>query len=99
MNVQPGFEELSKVVSEIARRYGIRRVILFGSRARGTSGPDSDYDFCITPSEGSSLLEMGGFLIDAEEELGCDVDVVSDRNLDPGLARRILKDGRLLYEA
>lgn len=42
---------------------------------------------------------MGGFLIDAEEELGCDVDVVSDRNLDPGLARRILKDGRLLYEA
>lgn len=98
MDIQPGFEELSAIVSEIARRYDIRRVILFGSRARGTSGPDSDYDFCITPSEGSSIFDMGGFLIDAEEELGCDVDVVSDRNLGPGLAGRILRDGRLLYE-
>ncbi|MBQ8180066.1 MAG: nucleotidyltransferase domain-containing protein [Candidatus Methanomethylophilaceae archaeon] len=99
MDAQPGFEELSAMVSGIARRYGIRRVILFGSRARGDSGPGSDYDFCITPSEGTSVFEMGGFLTDMEEELGCGVDVVSDRNLDPGLAGRILRDGRLLYEA
>ena len=67
MDIQPGFEELSSIVSEIARRYGIRRVILFGSRARGISDPDSDYDFCITPSEDSSIFDMGGFLIDVEE--------------------------------
>lgn len=85
-------------MSGIALGYGIRRVILFGSRARDTSGPDSDYDFCVTPPEGSSMFELGGFLIDAEEKLGCDADVVSDRNLGPDLADRILRDGRLLYE-
>ena len=90
MDVQPGFEELNAIVSKIERRYGIRHVILFGSRARGISDPDSDYDFCITPSEDSSIFDMGGFLID--------VDVVSDRNLGPGLVGRVLRDWRLLYE-
>ena len=65
MDVQPGFEELNAIVSKIERRYGIRHVILFGSRARGISNPDSD--FCITPSEDSSIFVMGGFLIDVEE--------------------------------
>ena len=35
----------------------------------------------MASSEGFSLYDMGGFLYDAEEELGC--DVVSDRNLGP----------------
>lgn len=43
------FEELCRIVGAIAAAYGMRRVYLFGSRARGDSTADSDYDFFVVP--------------------------------------------------
>ncbi|MBR6204704.1 MAG: nucleotidyltransferase domain-containing protein [Candidatus Methanomethylophilaceae archaeon] len=38
------FEELCQIVGDIAARYGMIRVYLFGSRARGDNSEGSDYD-------------------------------------------------------
>lgn len=38
-------EELRRTVGPIAESHGMRRVYLFGSRARGDHREDSDYDF------------------------------------------------------
>ena len=52
------FEELCQIVGAIAAEYGILRVYLFGSRARGDNRPDSDYDFCVKTPKGMGLFKM-----------------------------------------
>lgn len=41
-------DEMTKIIVEVADP---EKVILFGSRARGTAGPHSDYDFLIVVSQ------------------------------------------------
>lgn len=96
---EPDFDELCHIVGGIAHKYGILRVYLFGSRARGTAGPGSDYDLCVLLGKDASLLDMGGFLMDCRDELGHDVDVVSETAVRPALYNAIHRDRRLLYEA
>src|ERR1035441_8271010 len=54
-----------QAIAEITRRlvdyYHPERIYLFGSAARGDSGPDSDLDFCVVlPDEaGESLYPPG----------------------------------------
>lgn len=40
--------QLQAVVAPLASQYGVERMYLFGSRARGDHRPDSDYDFLIS---------------------------------------------------
>jgi predicted nucleotidyltransferase len=39
--------QIDKMVERIVRRFGPERIILFGSRARGTAGPGSDVDLLV----------------------------------------------------
>jgi predicted nucleotidyltransferase len=39
--------EIQKLIRPIAQRYGVERVLLFGSYARGEANPDSDVDLRI----------------------------------------------------
>ena len=88
------FEELCQIVGAIAAEYGILRVYLFGSRARGDNRPDSDYDFCVKTPKG-----MGLFKMKLEEALGTGIDIVCEESLREDFSRSISKDMRLLYEA
>jgi len=72
------FEELQRTVAPIAKKHGILRVYLFGSRACGDNREDSDYDFCILAPDGYGLFAIGSFLSDLEDALGGDVDIVSE---------------------
>jgi uncharacterized protein len=51
--------------------YGERleRVVLFGSRARGDAGPDSDYDFAVFLRDSGSLWEERGPLAEIETRI------------------------------
>jgi predicted nucleotidyltransferase len=42
MVIIPGVDVDERRLAEICDRYGIAELQIFGSRARGTSGPDSD---------------------------------------------------------
>lgn len=93
------FDELCRVVGDIAAEYGMIRVYLFGSRARGDNRPDSDYDFCVVAPEGMGLFRMGGFYGKLEEALGAEVDIVSERAISGDFSREVLRDRKLVYEA
>lgn len=40
-------EEINKIVDNITKEIQPRKLVLFGSRAGGAPGPDSDVDLCI----------------------------------------------------
>ncbi len=92
-------EELCQIVRPIAARYGMIRVYLFGSRARGDNTADSDYDFCILTPDDYGLFEVGGFYADLRDALGREIDVVCEESLRDDFSKKVLKDRRLLYEA
>jgi predicted nucleotidyltransferase len=58
------------MVRRIVRRFRPEKVILFGSHARGTAGPDSDVDLLVVmPVEGSKrekAIEIGVELHDSD---------------------------------
>ncbi len=91
-------EELKTLIAPIAEKYGVERVYLFGSRARGDNTSESDYDFCIVPDKGMSLIKLSGFLLDLKESLDSEVDIVCEDSIDPEFLRSISEDRRILYE-
>jgi len=68
-------------IQELARRYQISNVRIFGSLARGDSGPDSDVDFLVDLPETASLFDLAGFRRELRAILGVEVDVVSRKAL------------------
>lgn len=82
-------------IRAFARKNGIRRVVLFGSRARGTHSPRSDIDLAAT---GGNVAE---FHEDLEEKARTLLmfDVVNvDTGIEPELSDAIRKDGVVIYE-
>ena len=70
-------------------QYGIRRLGLFGSTARGTSTDQSDIDI-VVELEKQDLYFIIGIKQDLEEQLGSKVDIISYRNtMNPFLKNRI----------
>lgn len=65
----------------IAARHGASNVRVFGSVARGDSGPDSDVDLLVTLDEDRSLLDIVRLCREIQALLGARVDVVTDRSL------------------
>ena len=79
-------------ILRIAAKHGARNVRVFGSIARGESGPDSDVDFLVELDSGRSLLDLGGLLMDLRELLNLDVDVVTEKGLKKRIRARVLKE-------
>ena len=82
-------------IIRIAKKNGIGKVILFGSRARGDNKERSDIDLAVS---GGNVLD---FSYDVEENawtlLMFDV-VALDRNISQELRDEIERDGVVLYE-
>ena len=59
-----------------ARKGGVDRIVLYGSRAAGTARPDSDWDFVVIlkPGMKSNTTDLAGLMIEMERILGADAD-------------------------
>ena len=90
-------DEIKSTVSDLAKYYGVKRVALFGSYARGDATDKSDIDLCIDPGEIRSLIGLSGFRIDIVERLQTDVDIVTSDCLDKKFLQRIQREEVLLY--
>ena len=86
-------------ILEVAERYGIEDVRVFGSRARGDSTQESDLDLLVKYREGTSLLDVIGFEQDLEEMLGIKVETVSEKSLHPIIRDRVLAEAKPLVAA
>lgn len=90
-------EQVYEQIAQFAKARGARRVVLFGSRARGDAGPKSDIDIAV---EGCDQFE--DLVDDLQERLWSllGVDVVNlDNVTSEALKADIERDGRVLYEA
>lgn len=86
--------------AEIYHRYGIARMEVFGSAARGEVGPGSDVDLLYELEPGARLGWDIERLSDEPSELfERPVDLVSRRALHPMLRPRVLHDAKVLYAA
>ena len=88
---------LSDNIIPIAVKYGVERVKLFGSRARGDYKPQSDYDFLITKGKIHSLVQYSAFVSELEELLGTHVDVITDTSDDEFLINTAETEGIEIY--
>lgn len=98
-------EEFSKrsgisgtVLEEIWRlavKYEIKKVILFGSRARGDYKRVSDIDLAVS---GGNITEFS-LAVDEETSTLLEYDVVNlDGSVQEELRQEIMKDGKVFYE-
>jgi predicted nucleotidyltransferase len=85
---------------EVCVRYGIARLQIFGSVARGEALPSSDVDVLYELEPG---VRLGWEIEDLNEELsglfGRPVDLVSKKALHPLLRETVLTESRPLYAA
>jgi len=91
-------EELRSIVTPVAERYGVSKVYLFGSRARGDDNEKRDYDFSIVPGKLEWVIKLSGFITELSDALGTEVDVLPELTKNEDLNKEILRDRRLLYE-
>ena len=89
---------IQNTVRPIAEKYGLERVYLFGSRARGNERPDSDYDFLISKGNVKNLWLMASLWEDMEAAFNAPVDVITDTSSDHSFINAARKDAKLIYE-
>jgi uncharacterized protein len=63
-------------ITAVAASYGVRRVRVFGSVARGTETPGSDVDLLVDLPEGMGLFALGRLRLDLEDVVGARIDLV-----------------------
>ena len=91
-------DDIRNKTTPIAKAYGITRMSLFGSYARGEATDDSDVDLYIDHGKLSNLLQYFAFVDELENALHCHVDVVTTGIEDKEFLSAIMQDGVLLYE-
>ena len=91
-------ESIRKVVSTIAREYGVKRVYLFGSYAKGLATEKSDVDLLIEKGKPMSLLKLSGMRQQCQDALQASVDLLTSTGIEDDFRSRIAGTEVLLYE-
>ncbi|MBX3516315.1 MAG: nucleotidyltransferase family protein [Rhodospirillales bacterium] len=82
-------EDLRRLKPELAKRYPIKELGVFGSYARGEQRPDSDLDVLVDFDGPVGLLDFVGLQQDLSDELGVGVDLVMAEAPKPRIWHRI----------
>ena len=88
-------EKVRQDIVDIAQKNGVHKVILFGSRARGTNSERSDIDIAVYGGDFDS------FYWDINENVWSllSFDMIEmDKRVSDNLMREIRRDGVIIYE-
>ncbi|WP_337603294.1 nucleotidyltransferase domain-containing protein [Acidaminococcus timonensis] len=88
-------ENLLQELTRLGRQFNLDRIILFGSRARGTGTESSDVDIAVTGGD------IDGFYWEVKENFPSLLlfDIVDlDAGITPALQQELEKDGVTIYE-
>ena len=92
MNRREVLEILREYFRDNAQKYGLKRLGLFGSVARGEARDTSDVDV-VVEFERPNLFHQAAIMLDLMERFGCPVDVVALwERMNPRLRHRIEED-------
>lgn len=103
----PSDRTLAAIVERIVERFHPERIILFGSRARGTARPDSDVDLLVVMPFTGSRLRLAVEIRKTLRGLGVAKDIVimtpeefAVRKEIPGtIAYPAAREGQVLHAA
>lgn len=91
--------ELSKVIltlqevrGELATRYKVRSLGVFGSYVKDLQKPDSDLDILVEFEDEADLFHLAGLGIYLEQLFGCKVDIVPKKALREELKAKVLEE-------
>jgi predicted nucleotidyltransferase len=99
---------LAEVVRRLVEAYQPERIYLFGSKARGDGGPDSDYDLLVVvPDDAPPERRRSRLAYQVLRGTGTAADVLvcthsyfePRRSLKASLPGTVLREGRLLHGA
>jgi len=92
-------EEIARIVAPIARDFGVGKLSVFGSYARGDVTQGSDLDFHII-DRGSmrGLFRLAAFELALEEQFGVPVGLVTTGSLFDDVLQNIQKEECVVYE-
>lgn len=94
----PDIATIQRIISPIARSYGVKRIYLFGSYAKGTATDESDIDLLVEKGDPMSLLKLSGMRQQVEEELELPVDLITTAGVEESFRKEIEGTEILLYE-
>jgi len=92
MNRAQALQLLAQHKPELARRFGVTDLALFGSVVRDAARPDSDVDVLVSFDGPATSARYFGVQFYLEDLLGCPVDLVTDKALRPQLRPYIEKE-------
>lgn len=101
-------DKLLKYISDtIVEHFHPRRIILFGSRARGDARPDSDIDLLVEMESEKGFYQRGAEveMLFANRLWSMDLIVLTpdelqrEQNFLGGVVRAAVREGRVLYAA
>lgn len=91
-----GTDEILKAkrneILDLAARYGVKNLRVFGSVARGEMDSQSDMDFLVDVEPDRSYLDLGALLRDLQDLLDRKVDLVTERALHKTIKGQVLKE-------
>jgi len=100
---------IEDIVRKLAAEYAPERVILFGSRASGTAGPDSDIDLLIIKDTPDRFMDrwvtVRRILSDPKRTVALETIVLTPEELSERLdigdqfIAEIIEKGKVLYAA
>ena len=88
-------DRVLRELSYFAQKYSIEKIILFGSRARGTNAERSDIDIAVYGGD------FDNFYWDVKEKIHSLLmfDIIqADKTISDELKKEIEKDGVIIYE-
>ncbi|MCX6049644.1 MAG: nucleotidyltransferase domain-containing protein [Chloroflexi bacterium] len=94
-NIPAGFQADISVILSILKSYNVRKVILYGSVARGDFHKDSDLDICVEGLENEVFfIALAECLISVKHS----VSLVDFESTQGYFRERILQEGKVIYE-
>lgn len=91
---QPMLEYDPERLADVAQRYGLRLVVLYGSHAKHRAGPESDLDIAILGCQTEAFLDCYTDLAEVFQRHS--LDLVRLEDADPLLRHEIMHQGILL---
>ncbi|MGZ4956943.1 MAG: nucleotidyltransferase family protein [Methylobacter sp.] len=76
---------LRKIKPVMAQQFGVTQMALFGSTARDEAGENSDVDILVGFDGPATSARYFGVQFYLEDQLGCPVDLVTEKALRPEL--------------
>lgn len=85
-------EKLKDLQDELHHKFGVSKIGVFGSYARGENEKDSDIDILVEFDRSVNLFEFARLKMFLSEQMGLKVDLVTPDALKPMIKESILNN-------